>query len=230
MSSWESAATEFDDLTLLVSLLCALPLDARRAETRHLLRVLDGRQHANDRPAENGSAQPFTIAPWARDDGRTANRQQLSIGLAPQPVPMPKTAAATGQSVLSNGRLGADLIHLPAGECFLPHTHPGDHLLFVLAGKGTITINGKITGTSAGQAYLVEGLRVHAVGAITDHVILAVGAPHRAIDDPDRQALVEYDAVSGDTGTVTCRLCSLTAPNLHGLAASGCAHVPRECR
>ena len=143
---------------------------------------------------------------------------------------MPKTAAATGQSVLSNGHIGADLIHLPAGECFLPHTHLGDHLLFVLAGEGPITINGKITGTSAGPAYLVEGRRVHAVGAITDHVILAVGAPHRPVDDPRRQVLVEYDAIRGDTGIVTCGLCSLTAPSLPELAASGCAHVPRECR
>ena len=71
---------------------------------------------------------------------------------------------------------------------------------------------------------------MHAVGAITDHVILAVGAPHRPVDDPRRQVLVEYDAIRGDTGIVTCGLCSLTAPSLPELAASGCAHVPRQCR
>jgi quercetin dioxygenase-like cupin family protein len=166
----------------------------------------------------------LVVCDWAADEGLDDNAQRLEISMSPGPVRVPKTRAATGRSLVSNGFLGADILHLPAGEGFTPHTHPGDHLLFVLGGKGTITVDGVITPTDAGQAYLIEGGVPHAVGAITPHVILAIGAPHRTLDSMDRQQLIDYSAVLAPMGTITCSMCGVTGEGAQDLAEQGCSH------
>lgn len=146
-----------------------------------------------------------------------------------RPVPMYGTKA-TGQPMVSNGHLGVDLIRVPAGEGFAPHTHPGDHLLIAIRGEGTVTVDGRIYQTRAGQVYMVEGAVPHAVGAITDHVLLAVGAPHRPIDAADRMTLTDYDAVAATiSGDVTCLVCNgQPTGTLDQLRAAGCPHAPAE--
>ncbi|MCQ4079622.1 cupin domain-containing protein [Streptomyces sp. RB6PN25] len=139
-------------------------------------------------------------------------------------------ADATGQALVSNGALGADVLRLPAGAGFSPHTHPGHHILIVVGGEGTITYDGRIHHTRAGQVYLVEGEVPHAVGAITDHVILAVGSPHKAIDAEDRMAPVPYEEVIAPDGDLTCLICDVSAFAPHRLHTSGCPHCPcRDC-
>lgn len=136
---------------------------------------------------------------------------------------------ASGERMVSNGHLGLDLIRVPAGEGFSPHTHPGDHLLIAVAGEGTVTVDGLIYPTRAGQVYMVEGAVPHAVGAITDHVILAVGAPHRNIDAADRMTLTDYAAVAATMGDLTCLVCDGTPTGTAStLRALGCPHTPAE--
>ena len=166
------------------------------------------------------------ICDWATAEGVNDEIQHLGIDMSPGRIQVPKTRAATGRSLLSNGFIGADLIHLPAGEGFAPHTHPADHLLFVLAGDGTIAVDGMIVPTGPGQAYMIEGAVPHAVGAITDHVILAVGAPHQPLDSAKRQDLVEYAALLASLGSITCQICAVTGHSAEELAAQGCAHSP----
>jgi quercetin dioxygenase-like cupin family protein len=170
---------------------------------------------------------PLLICRWEVDAGQGEAAQRLIVDTMPGPVKVPKTRAATGRSLVSNGQLGADVLHLPAGEGFAPHTHPGDHLLFVLAGKGTITVGGAIVPTSAGQVYMIEGAVPHAVGAITDHVILAVGAPHRPLDSPQRQELTEYAALLASLGSITFQICEVTGTGGDDLADQGCRHSPQ---
>lgn len=134
------------------------------------------------------------IIEWARDAGRSGDLQNIAVSLAERETEVLKSTA-TGQSLVTNGFLGADIIHLKAGEAFAPHTHPGDHLLIVIGGEGTVTFGDKVYPTRAGQIYMIEGEVPHAVGAVTDHVILAVGSPHKAIDSEDRMTLVEYTAI-----------------------------------
>lgn len=133
---------------------------------------------------------------------------------------------ATGQGLVTNGKLGADLIRLEAGDGFVPHTHPGDHLLIVLGGQGTITYDGNIYPTHNGQIYLINGEVPHAVGAITHHLILAVGSPHKAVDDPARMQPVEYQAVTADIGSLNCLICNKTATYPEMLHDTGCLHCP----
>jgi len=135
-------------------------------------------------------------------------------------------APATGRGLVTNGRLGADLIRLPAGKGFAPHTHPGDHLLLQLAGRGTICYGGKVYETVPGTIYMVEGSEPHAVGAIDDAVILAVGSPHRRVESPDRMDLVEYRAVLCDAGDLECLICMKDARHPFVLHDLDCPHCP----
>lgn len=167
-----------------------------------------------------------TICRWALDRGSEDGCQMLEVGMGPRPVKVPKTRAATGLPVLTNGFLGADILHIPAGEGFAPHSHPGDHLLFVLAGSGTITASGEILETAPGQAYMVGGSFTHAVGGITDHVLLAIGASHHTLDSLERQELRPPAELLAADGTMTCRICDVTATGVDGFAATGCPHTP----
>lgn len=135
-------------------------------------------------------------------------------------------ARATGLGLVSNGLIGADVIRLPAGAGFPPHTHPGHHVLVVLGGRGTITYNGRVHPTEAGQIYLVEGAVSHAVGAITDHVILAVGAPHMPVDSDRRMSVTVYQEVLSPIGNLHCLICDLKSHHPAYLHDRGCSHCP----
>ena len=150
----------------------------------------------------------------------------INVPLYPRTKVMYGTKA-TGEDLVSNGQLGVDLIRLPAGGGFAPHTHPGDHLLIVVAGHGTISYQGRIYPTEAGQVYMVEGSEPHAVSAVTDHCILAVGSPHRPLESADRMTLTEYAAVAADLGRLTCLICHETGTP-DELAAVGCSHAPAK--
>lgn len=167
------------------------------------------------------------IARWAHDLGQRedGDGQLLGVALGPRPVPM-ADSRATGKGMATNGQLGGDVIRLAAGDAFSAHTHPGDHLLIVLAGAGTIVLGDTVYPTHAGELYVVDGGVPHAVGAITDHVILAVGAPHKPVDAPDRMTVLEYLAVAAEFPRLHCRICdrAVAAPALlHDVA---CPHCP----
>jgi mannose-6-phosphate isomerase-like protein (cupin superfamily) len=95
------------------------------------------------------------IARWADDDG-IAGVQRLAVELGIRPEQM-HPGAGTGESLVSNGMLGADIVRLGAGERFQPHTHAADHLLIVIGGLGTITCDGAIYPTRAGEIYMIDG-------------------------------------------------------------------------
>jgi len=230
-----STVTE-DAVRRLVARLSSLDPSDREATAAHLLSLLDEHSPQPRPDASSGGGDdvtgrnPVTQCEWAVDLGVDGSSQRLAVDVTPGPTRIAKTEAATGRSLLSNGYLGADLIHVPAGEGFAPHTHPGDHLLFVLGGYGTITAGGMITRTAPGQAYMVEGAVPHAVGAITDHVLLAVGAPHRPLHSLDRQTLIPYASLLASVGSITCLICDLVADSDEALTAMGCTHSPHEFR
>jgi quercetin dioxygenase-like cupin family protein len=169
------------------------------------------------------------IVEWA-EASSDLDSTNLRVGHFARPVSMHGADGATGEALVSNGAIGADVIRVAAGKGFAPHTHPGHHLLIVIAGKGTITYDGVVYPTRAGQIYLVEGLVPHAVGAITDHVILAAGSPHKAVDAVDRMALVDYEEVVSEIGDLHCLICDIVAPAPTRLHDVQCPHCPcPEC-
>ena len=165
------------------------------------------------------------IFQWAEDLGVHDKKQHLAISLEERKHKMAHSPA-TGDGLVTNGHVGADIIRLKAGDKFTAHTHSGDHLLIIIGGEGTITYDGKIYPTKAGDIYMVEGKVPHAVGAITDHVILAVGSPHKAVDSPDRMKLVAYKEVISKVGDMHCLICNLSAKYPEMLHEKGCKHCP----
>jgi quercetin dioxygenase-like cupin family protein len=164
------------------------------------------------------------IMRWARSSSDETGTS-LFVSHCPRPAAV-HGANATGESLVSNGTIGADILRLPAGAGFPPHTHVGHHVLAVLGGRGTITYAGRVHPTEAGQIYLVEGAVSHAVGAITDHVILAVGAPHRPVDSSSRMTVVDYAEVLSPIGELTCLICDLRSSPPRRLHDVGCTHCP----
>lgn len=170
----------------------------------------------------NGS---LNIIGWAINAGSDEHHQLLSVDLSERNTHL-ENSVAKGEALISNGKLGADIIRLKAGQRFLPHTHPGDHLILTIGGKGTVTYNGKIYQTDAGQIYLIEGKVPHAVGAITDHLILAIGSPHKPIDAYDRMTPVEYITVTSEVNSLNCLICGVTAVVPQFLHHFNCHHCP----
>lgn len=163
---------------------------------------------------------------WATSEERDG-RAALVVDDGELPTAIARSRA-TGQALISNGALGADLIRLAAGERFAPHTHAGDHLLLILAGSGTITTRGRVTPTGPGEIHLIAGREPHAVGAVSNHVILAVGSPHRPVDAPDRMELVAYEAMAATFDRLHCLICDLVATLPQRLHDRGCSHCPCE--
>lgn len=117
-------------------------------------------------------------------------------GLHPLSVKVAKSIA-TGERFFANGHLGVDMLYLPPNGRFPLHTHPGDHLLLILEGTGTVTYGGVVYPTQPGDLYMVPGAVEHAVGAGPDgHKILAFGAPHKPLDSDERMTVT--DPTSGD--------------------------------
>lgn len=121
------------------------------------------------------------------------NLRELAEIVAGTGVPV-HGAPALGLALHSNGHLGADLLHVKAGDRFPVHTHPGDHLLICLAGAGTISVGEVTYRVKPGDIYMVDGLVPHAVGAAEDdeHILVAIGAPHKPVASPERMQFTDW--------------------------------------
>ena len=166
------------------------------------------------------------IVEWAKVVYSTQRVTDIEISLDEKPVQMQHTPSASALPLVSNGILGVDLIRVAAGTGFEPHTHPGDHLLIIVGGEGTMTYDGFVYPTRAGQVYMVEGSVPHAVGAITNHAILAVGMPHVPAGSADRMKPVEYVEVAATFGDLRCLICNVNARHPQMLHDVGCTHCP----
>ena len=175
------------------------------------------------------SSGELKIIKWARSTHFDPEKQTQTLVVPTEARPVKLAhSPATGEALASNGLLGADIIRLSAGDGFVPHVHPGDHLLIVVGGQGTVSYGGKIYPTQAGEIYMIDGNVPHAVGAITDHVILAVGSPHRPVDSPDRMTPVEYEAVTTQISDLHCLICDIKAFLPDRLHDHECPHCPCE--
>ncbi|GAA1287733.1 cupin domain-containing protein [Saccharothrix xinjiangensis] len=170
------------------------------------------------------SGAGLEIVRWARGvvGGGTST---LTVPHGPLPTRL-HGAEATGSGLVGNGAIGADLIRLAAGTGFPPHTHVGHHVLVIVGGRGTITYGGRVHPTEAGQVFLVEGSVSHAVGAITDHVVLAIGAPHAPVESDARMSPVDYREVLSEIGDLTCLVCGSESRSPDHLHDVGCPHCP----
>ncbi len=123
---------------------------------------------------------------------KIANLSDVAAVVSAQGVPV-HGADALGLALHTNGHLGADMLWVPAQKRFPVHTHPGDHLLLCLSGSGTITIGEVTYMVGPGDLYMVDGMVPHAVGAgDSDHILVAIGAPHKPVDSPERMTFTDW--------------------------------------
>lgn len=91
--------------------------------------------------------------------------------------------------------IGADLIEMQPGSAFPLHKHPGDHILYVISGKGMVHIDGVDYSVVVGDTIFIPAEYPHGVKTYTEAVeplqILAVGHPHKHLSATDRMKLVE---------------------------------------
>jgi quercetin dioxygenase-like cupin family protein len=92
----------------------------------------------------------------------------------------------TGDPLFSFNGFGADVIRFAANKGVMNHTHEGDHILFVIKGKGIVEYNGIEHPLYPGLSYLIPGEIDHAIRANEDLVLIAVGNNHRPLDSVER--------------------------------------------
>lgn len=91
-------------------------------------------------------------------------------------------------------QIGVDQIEMNPGSGFPPHTHEGDHILYIQGGNGIVHIGGQDRDVGPNDLIWVPAEAVHGV-RVSDEateplVLLAFARPHRAPDAPDRMKTV----------------------------------------
>ncbi|MEZ4103943.1 MAG: cupin domain-containing protein [Candidatus Paceibacterota bacterium] len=113
-----------------------------------------------------------------------------------QPIKMAKSDA-TALPLLFDGSgekpFGASLIRFTSGEKVDLHTHIGSHILIVTYGQGLLTYFSKEIKLGAGMMYLIPSEVPHAIRALSELVIIAVGNDFRAEGSENRLNLVRED-------------------------------------
>ncbi|MSU60650.1 MAG: cupin domain-containing protein [Candidatus Staskawiczbacteria bacterium] len=88
-------------------------------------------------------------------------------------------------------KFGADIVRFAPGDGVGLHTHVGAHILFVAKGTGILTYDDEKHGMFPGLVYGIPSNMPHAIDAITELMLLAVGNDHKAADSPERLDLVQ---------------------------------------
>ncbi len=131
--------------------------------------------------------------------GETLSFKIVNVNLSLDEIPDVTLAGTeiTGKQLfcsedIGNGtHLGVDRLRLLPGEKFPKHTHPGHHLLYIIKGMGTVTIEDKVYVTVPGDLYLVNGNVLHALSAgETGQLLLSFAVPHKHLSDASRILIV----------------------------------------
>jgi mannose-6-phosphate isomerase-like protein (cupin superfamily) len=87
--------------------------------------------------------------------------------------------------------LGCDFIWLHPESGFPMHTHPGDHILYVIRGAGFVHIDGRDILVGQGDVVHIPAEYPHRVFTSGSALLMAAfGHPHKEIDSQERMALV----------------------------------------
>jgi len=107
-----------------------------------------------------------------------------------------KHSDATAHPLVKCGAFGADLIRFDGGGKVGPHTHPGDHILICMEGRGLLWFDGSELELSPGVIYMVPGEVPHAVYAHpqseTALVLFAIGNDHQPANSYNRLDITNH--------------------------------------
>ena len=100
---------------------------------------------------------------------------------------------------LDGAEFGIDAIQMDQGTAFPLHTHPGDHILYVLTGSGFVFVDGVDHEVRAGDSIFIAGELPHGVrtaGYLDGRrnrgeplVFLAFGHPHMPLSSSERMTV-----------------------------------------
>lgn len=92
--------------------------------------------------------------------------------------------------------IGADLIEMQPGSAFPLHVHPGDHILYAISGRGTVTIDEKVRHFESGTTIYIAGAYPHNIGTYAEDsdpfTLLAIGHPKKEVSAHDRMHAITY--------------------------------------
>ena len=119
-----------------------------------------------------------------------------------QPIKMKHSDGTARPLVVDDSainKFGADIVRFEAGKGVGLHTHVGAHILLVTKGTGILTYGCKhgLDGPAEeqhemfpGMIYLIPSNMPHAIKAITELVLVAVGNDHKPADSEERLDVV----------------------------------------
>lgn len=92
-----------------------------------------------------------------------------------------------GLPLVKLGDFAADMLRFESQQQTSLHTHPGNHILFVVAGEGVLIFESDRYQLIPGCCYLVPGSIPHQIIAgISGLILLSVSDKHNPVDSPDR--------------------------------------------
>jgi quercetin dioxygenase-like cupin family protein len=116
-----------------------------------------------------------------------------------QVVPGARGRAGVAGFTAAGAAMGADLVEMAPGSSFPLHTHPGDHILYIVQGPGIVHVDGEDREVRAGDTVFIPAEYAHGVrtldSAAAPLVFLAMGHPHRALDAADRMHVVSEEGI-----------------------------------
>ncbi len=113
-----------------------------------------------------------------------------------QPIQMYQsegTALPLVLDVSGANNFGADLIRFASGKGVNLHSHVGAHILLVTKGTGLLTCTGEKYDLFPGMIYLVPANVEHAIEAVTELVLIAVGDDHKPAGSRSRLKLINKE-------------------------------------
>jgi len=149
----------------------------------------------DNQPVQSPPAGPtFDLATHVRNFATS-----VSLGLVDEKgVPVAGVHGREGArgAITGGANFGADLIEMGPGGTFELHVHEGAHILYVVGGKGILTVGDAKYQLVPETSVFVPAELPHAVSALESHdgqplTFLAVGYPHQPVDSRRRMHTVE---------------------------------------
>lgn len=97
---------------------------------------------------------------------------------------------AVGLPLVKDGSFAADMLKFERGQRTSKHTHPGNHILFVVDGGGWLVYGDESHVLSRGTCYFVPGQIPHQVIADEYMFMLSIANDHRPVDSPSRLEVI----------------------------------------
>ncbi len=99
---------------------------------------------------------------------------------------------AVGLPLVKQDGFAADMLHFEAWQQTSLHTHPGDHILFVVTGCGWLDYDVQAYSLREGECYYVPGAVPHRIRAADIGLnLLSVALQHQPVDSAARLEVLE---------------------------------------